>query len=220
MPDTKLTALGAIASVAAEDLFYVVDDPAGTPSSTKATAAQVKTYVNDWTVISSGSVSAAASLDFTNLSTTYRAYKVVFDNLAPANDVDELWVRTDTNNGASFEAGVADYGWAVHGLDGTPASSPERDSSDSEIQLSRTNEFGNLTGEIAAGEITIINPATAGSKTFVQAMFTQVNSAAVVTVSIAGGLRLTAEANNAVRILFAGGNIATMNYTFYGLRAS
>ena len=41
MADAKLTALGAIASVAGEDLVYMVDDPGGTPVEKKATVAQV-----------------------------------------------------------------------------------------------------------------------------------------------------------------------------------
>jgi archaellum component FlaG (FlaF/FlaG flagellin family) len=46
MADTKLTNLSAISAIADEDLFYVVDDPGGTPVSNKATASQVKTYIN------------------------------------------------------------------------------------------------------------------------------------------------------------------------------
>ena len=49
MADSKITALPAIASVVAADLFVVVDDPAGTPASTKATAAQVAAYVESRT---------------------------------------------------------------------------------------------------------------------------------------------------------------------------
>lgn len=43
MPDTKLTALTADTSPTSDDLLYVVNDPAGTPGSKKATAANVIT---------------------------------------------------------------------------------------------------------------------------------------------------------------------------------
>lgn len=49
MADSKITALPAIASVVAVDLFVVVDDPAGTPATTKATAQQVAEYVESRT---------------------------------------------------------------------------------------------------------------------------------------------------------------------------
>lgn len=42
MADAKLSALSAISAVALDDLFYVVDDPAGTPASTKATTQQLQ----------------------------------------------------------------------------------------------------------------------------------------------------------------------------------
>lgn len=46
MADTKLTALGAVATLAPTDIVYVVDDPGGTPVSGKATVAQI---VGDFT---------------------------------------------------------------------------------------------------------------------------------------------------------------------------
>jgi hypothetical protein len=42
MADTKLTALSALSSVSADDLLYVVDDPAGTPASKKITISNLK----------------------------------------------------------------------------------------------------------------------------------------------------------------------------------
>lgn len=41
MPNVKISALPAIASVAAEDLVAVVDDPSGTPATRKATVTQL-----------------------------------------------------------------------------------------------------------------------------------------------------------------------------------
>jgi hypothetical protein len=41
MADKKITQLDALASVAAVDLFLVVDDPSGTPTSKKVTAANL-----------------------------------------------------------------------------------------------------------------------------------------------------------------------------------
>lgn len=46
MADSKLTALTALTTVTGDDLLYVVDDPAGTPTSKKATAAVVREFAN------------------------------------------------------------------------------------------------------------------------------------------------------------------------------
>lgn len=45
MADSEVPDLTAIDAVAAGDLFYIVDDPGGTPLDRKATAAQIKTFV-------------------------------------------------------------------------------------------------------------------------------------------------------------------------------
>lgn len=46
MADKKVTALDALTTVTADDLFLVVDDPAGTPTSKKVTAANLATYTS------------------------------------------------------------------------------------------------------------------------------------------------------------------------------
>tara|TARA_R110002020_G_scaffold84037_4_gene208470 strand:- start:3105 stop:4100 length:996 start_codon:yes stop_codon:yes gene_type:complete len=46
MADVKISALGAIGSVAGEDLVAIVDDPSGTPASRKATITQIATFIN------------------------------------------------------------------------------------------------------------------------------------------------------------------------------
>jgi len=47
MADVKISALGAIAAVAAEDLFAIIDDPSGTPASRKATITQLAAFLDD-----------------------------------------------------------------------------------------------------------------------------------------------------------------------------
>jgi hypothetical protein len=46
MPDKKITQLDALTSLTADDVFLVVDDPAGTPTSKKVTAANLATYTS------------------------------------------------------------------------------------------------------------------------------------------------------------------------------
>jgi hypothetical protein len=45
MADKKVTALDAVTTVAADDLLLIVDDPSGTPTSKKVTAANLRTYI-------------------------------------------------------------------------------------------------------------------------------------------------------------------------------
>jgi hypothetical protein len=60
MADTKVSDLTAIDAIASGDLFAVVDDPAGTPVSKKATIDQVKTFA-----VGAGSVSVASGKTLT-----------------------------------------------------------------------------------------------------------------------------------------------------------
>ena len=58
MVDVKISALGAITTVAGEDLVAIIDDPSGTPVSKKATIDQIKTYI--------GGMTASSTATFTN----------------------------------------------------------------------------------------------------------------------------------------------------------
>ena len=62
MADIKISALGAIASVAGEDLVAIIDDPSGTPASRKATITQIATF------LASDSTTRTADLDMGNLN--------------------------------------------------------------------------------------------------------------------------------------------------------
>ena len=46
MADKKVTALDALTTVAADDFLLIVDDPSGTPTSKKVTAANLATYTS------------------------------------------------------------------------------------------------------------------------------------------------------------------------------
>lgn len=60
MADVKISALGAIGSVAGEDLVAIVDDPSGTPASRKATITQIATFIN------ASALTASSTATFTN----------------------------------------------------------------------------------------------------------------------------------------------------------
>jgi hypothetical protein len=45
MADKKITQLTALTTVSADDVLLIVDDPAGTPTSKKVTAENLKTYI-------------------------------------------------------------------------------------------------------------------------------------------------------------------------------
>ena len=84
MVDVKISALGAIGTVAGEDLVAIIDDPSGTPVSKKATIDQIKTYIDPLT--------ASSTATFTNKT---------FDVEATGNSISNIDV-------ADLKAGVLD----------------------------------------------------------------------------------------------------------------
>jgi hypothetical protein len=69
MVDVKISALGAITSVAGEDLVAIIDDPSVTPVSKKATIDQIKTYIGGLTASSTDTLTNK-SIDLTDNTIT------------------------------------------------------------------------------------------------------------------------------------------------------
>ena len=176
--------------------------------------------VAGWERIATGNVSATSSHTIANLSSEFRAYKIVFEQLAPATDAVSFYMRTDTNNGASFEAGASDYMWHFDGLIGAAGTyQVGGDDADTQIVIGRASSWGNTTNEFGSGEITIFAPMNSSVFTRISYELAHLNATPAYETSRGTGYRLAAEANNAILFFFSSGNIATMKYTLYGLRA-
>lgn len=167
--------------------------------------------------ISSGTVASGTPLiDITGLTTTYRAYVLVFDGLLPATDNVELLMRLSDDGGATYEADASDYAWALQSNPETAIPGADGDADDSEISLG--SAFGNAAGEAASGDITIYAPAGSG---ITQMMWRTSRQSATPNyfAQFGGGQLQTAGATTAFRLIFSAGNFAAMNYTLYGLPA-
>jgi hypothetical protein len=99
MADVKISALGAIASVAGEDLVAIVDDPSGTPASRKATITQIATF------LASDSTTRTADLDMGNLNIDDINSLYLSEKAAANADITgdgQIWVKNDTPNTLYF----------------------------------------------------------------------------------------------------------------------
>lgn len=163
--------------------------------------------------ISATSANNSASVDFTGLSSTYIAYIVQIANLIPATDGADLYMRTDENNGASFE--TANYRYATtSALDDSDSYSIFRSTSAGQMVL--VLAAGNATDENISGLVYIHNPSSALA--FLASWdMVQLNNAALFRRRTGGGTQPVTTAVNAIRFLMSAGNITSGTFTLYGV---
>lgn len=177
----------------------------------------------NWVPILCQTASASASIDFTDLDSTYHAYVVVITDVLPATDERTLNIRTSSNNGVSFDAGASDYRWKmVTGLADVNADARE-DQADSQIRMMSDQTAGggpypqgNGVNEQGSFTVWIYDPSnTKYTKVFSQG--TYFRSDGDIEYVCVGGVRQSTTAVNAIRFLYASGNIAQGEFCLYGL---
>ena len=69
-----------------------------------------------WNYVATVTASAAASADFDGvLDNTYDRWIIVATDVFPATNATDLYCRTDSNGGASWDSGAGDYSWGFSG---------------------------------------------------------------------------------------------------------
>lgn len=160
--------------------------------------------------------SSSAALDFV-LTGGYKEYVIKFWDLRPATDNSNLWVRTSTNGGSSFDAGSTDYR-GVYGVlgEGSSALTVLNDGAGA-AQIAIAQNIGNDVGEMgASGEVRLFIPSEAAS------CLIRSDTTCLVTnstqQSIFSYARRAASADvDAVRLLMSTGNISTGFAQLYGV---
>ena len=166
--------------------------------------------------------SAAASVDVNGqISSTYEYYLGFFVFTVGTDDV-ELFVRTDENGGASFEAGASDYDWSAFVANSSAASVTEGDTADSEIRIvgqsSAGAAIGNATGEGVTG-VFLLSRGSAATDPKVVCLSEWRNANGGVRIQISGGERISAAAINAIQIIPESGTI-TGFVAFFGVKTA
>ncbi len=175
-----------------------------------------------WTFISAVTAVNAATADFTSgIDSTFSQYVIVGTDINPATDGPRLWFRTDSNGGASFDAGASDYSWTVDGIRGTATVLDGGDVADSEIQLTG-QAFGisSDAGDAAFIVLWINNPAGTTYNKIITWQLAAVEETANNMAIINGtGTRIATAAINAVQFLMASGNLDGV-FRLYGVSNS
>ena len=171
----------------------------------------------DWVKISTGTASGSASIAFTGLSSTYRVYRVVMNNVQGAVDGGYLYMQTSTNNGSTYDSGSSDYQWSLlwNGWNGI---GQNVDTADTLMRLTNTN-MGSGTNEKLSGEVRIYSPSST-TYTFITAEVVYPDSLSASRYTLlSNGYRQSAADVDAIRFVHSNGNLSTGTFVLYGQTA-
>jgi hypothetical protein len=173
-----------------------------------------------WTLISNNSPSAAASLSLTGFdSSAYDAYCAVISNLRPATNSQNLWLRTSTDGGSSYE--TSGYQYHIEGKQSGDYDRSNSSTSESHVKLSPTAEdIGNATTAGISGVLWLYGPHAAARFTTMTWSGVQVGDSSEMTLLWGSGMRETAADVDGLQLLFSSGNIADGDVQWYGIKYS
>jgi len=173
-----------------------------------------------WTLLTETTASGESTIDVLGLTNEYAMYKFIWNGLQPTLDSStDLWVRTDSDNGVSFDAGTSDYSWGVHRIsfEFIPDHVIQNDTSDSQIQINGDDSLGENPNELMDLELTLFNPSGTEYTKFKWETTYFENGKDGEHIS-GFGMRKSAADVDAVRFLYSAGNIAVGTLKVYGVR--
>jgi hypothetical protein len=190
-------------------------------------SAWVNGAVGSMVLLASATASNSASIDFTSgIDSTYDEYVILFNNVVPATNGAQLYMRVSTNNGSSWESGGTDYGYTSTGLNsvGTAVSIASNGAAWMQIAGTSTADFGlgNAAGRSSRGRVEISLPSSSsinkklGWKT---GWSSEGGTNYLYTLSGEGEYRATT-AINGIRFLMSSGNITSGSFYLYGVKKS
>jgi len=171
-------------------------------------------------LLATATASASAQIDFTsNIDSTYDEYEIHLLNVLPATDNTDLWMRTSTDGGSTFDSGTSDYAWCVAAYNTTGAVDFAQSGQTRMILNTPSTNVANTSGYGACGVIRLIQPSAA-TLTRVNWVLSHVGNAGLTEVTVVNGtgLRDSAADVDAVRFLFNSGNIASGEFKLYGVK--
>lgn len=177
----------------------------------------------DFVLLTSGTVSSAASLDI--VLTSYTAYRgLVFElsNFVPATDDVELRMQVSTDGGSTYDSSAGNYRFSNNLVTEASVGS----------QGSASNTYIRLAGSTNANDA-VSSTASEGGASGLVYLLNQTDTSVYpktqshfgfFTAGANGGMqmlvtghRVNAQDTDAVRFLFESGNIASGKYAVYGL---
>jgi len=170
-------------------------------------------------LLQSVTASASATMDFTFFDNAiYRYYEFELENVKPTTDGADLYVRTSTDGGSTYDAGASDYGSAgiVYAAGGAVTGLGSGAATHIPLNPSAAG-LGNAAGERGmTGTLKLSNAGLAAQARILFNGMYDNQSNAMVWVS-SGGHRVADQDTTALRFLMSSGTIASGTIRMYGL---
>lgn len=148
-------------------------------------------------------------------SSKYSSYVFVLSNVIPATDGVNLYLRTSSNGGFSYDAGASDYKYTI--LSNAQTGGGTGTGTEDYILLV-AHAIGSAAGEDGvSGTLTLTGAGTTKKTSVVGSFGNWRNDGAYVSSYVAGA-RDSAAIVNGVQFLFSSGNIESGTIEMYGLR--
>jgi hypothetical protein len=176
-----------------------------------AQSAGVKWQAGGLVLLEQHTASASATLDFTSISSTYDEYILEMLNIIPATNTQNLLLRVSTDAGSSFDSGNNYYyGWNYAPNSGAAGIVNGGPVGGIVIFTSVDNTLEGVNGQIR-----LYNPG--GAKRKMMKLDVTASQASFAFGANGFGLWANTTAYNAVRLLFASGNVSSGTARLYGV---
>jgi hypothetical protein len=174
-------------------------------------------WVGGMTLLSSGTSSAAATLDLA-LTSGYRRYVLHVENCLPATDGAVPNFRVSINSGSTYEADASDYLWAGYYVTSTGANGAYASNTGGTTAVVLAPGGQENTAEFPGSYVFEIHSGSASQYPSVFFKSSLILSADGALSWFSGSARYTgSDAATNVRLLYSSGNIATASYALYGI---
>ncbi len=166
--------------------------------------------------------SNSASIDFdsgVNFS-TYKKYEIELIDVVIATDNAELFVRTSTDGGSTYDSGASDYAWGYYRVLTGTTPLVNGDSADSKINITYDPGsgvgWGNAAGEAFNGEFSLWNPSGT-NKTIINFVVSGIRNTGNLMNLTGAGSRQSAANVDGIQFLMSSGNIVSGTFKIYGI---
>ena len=159
-------------------------------------------------VLATGASSSVATVDIVMTSyTAYKTKRLIIHSCVPATDGTALWLRTSTDGGSNYANGATSYS--------------SQGATASEIVIAGSSNIGSATTEGVTGTVDIYNSTSSALWTQVAPLTVWITNDATPVNSIStainlGGAVRAAQDDDAIRLMFSSGNIASISWTLLG----